>query len=377
MFTKRYPLFKLLGFEVKIDLTWFILAILITASLAQGLFPILYEGLTVETYWLMGVAGTLGLFFSIVFHELSHSLVARQFGFPIKGITLFIFGGVAEMDEEPPSAKAEFFMAIVGPISSFVLAFAFYGLYTFSSAFNWPTPLSGIAFYLGYLNALLAIFNLVPAFPLDGGRVLRAVLWGWKDNFRRATRIASNIGSGFGIALMMLGALAFLGGNFIGGMWWILIGLFLRNAAGMSYQQMMMREALHGEPVRRFMNASPVTVTPDISLQELVEDYIYKYHFKMFPVVEDSRPVGYVSIKEVQGVPKDEWSQRQVKDIMEPCSKENTIESNTDAMKAWSIMNQSNKNRLLVVEKGRLVGIIALRDLMKFISLKLDLEQTA
>jgi Zn-dependent protease len=376
MFTKRYPLFKLLGFEVKIDLTWLILAILVTASLAQGLFPILYEGLTVETYWLMGIAGTLGLFFSIVFHELAHSLVARQFGFPIKGITLFIFGGVAEMDEEPPSAKSEFYMAIVGPIASFVLAFAFYGLYTFTTAFNGPTPVAGTAFYLSYLNGLLAVFNLVPAFPLDGGRVLRAALWGWKKNFRRATRIASNIGSGFGIALMMLGALAFLGGNFIGGMWWILIGLFLRNAAGMSYQQMMMREALHGEPVRRFMNASPVTVTPDISLQELVEDYIYKYHYKMFPVVEGSRPVGCISVKEVQGVPKDEWSQRQVKDVMEPCSKENTIDPNTDAMKAWSIMNQSGKNRLLVVEKGQLVGIIALRDLMKFISLKLDLEQT-
>lgn len=375
MFTKRYPLFKLLGFEVKIDLTWLILAILVTASLAQGLFPVLYEGLTVETYWLMGIAGTLGLFFSIVFHELSHSLVARQFGFPIKGITLFIFGGVAEMDEEPPSAKSEFYMAIMGPIASFVLAFAFYGLYLFTTAINGPIPVAGTAFYLSYLNGLLAVFNLVPAFPLDGGRVLRAALWGWKNNFRKATRIASNIGSGFGIALMMLGALAFLGGNFIGGMWWILIGLFLRNAAGMSYQQMMMREALHGEPVRRFMNASPVTVTPDISLQELVEDYIYKHHYKMFPVVEDSRPVGYVSIKEVQGVPKDEWSQRQVKEIMHPCSKENTIESNTDAMKAWSIMNQSGKNRLLVVEKGRLVGIITLRDLMKFISLKLDLEQ--
>lgn len=375
MFTKRYTLFRLLGFEVKIDLTWLILAILVTASLAQGLFPMLYEGLTLQTYWLMGVAGTLGLFFSIVFHELSHSLVARQFGFPIKGITLFIFGGVAEMDEEPPSAKAEFFMAIVGPISSFVLAFGFYGMYTFTSALNWPIPLTGIAFYLGYLNALLAIFNLVPAFPLDGGRVLRALLWGWKDNFRWATRIASNIGSGFGIVLMMLGALAFLGGNFIGGMWWILIGLFLRNAAGMSYQQMMMREALHGEPVRRFMNASPITVTPDISLHELVEDYIYKYHFKMFPVVEDSRPLGYISVKEVQSVPKDEWNRRKVGEVMESCSRENTIESNTDAMKAWSIMNQSSKSRLMVVEKGRLVGIIALRDLMKFISLKLDLEQ--
>lgn len=375
MFTKRYTLFRLLGFEVKVDLTWLILAFLVTASLAQGLFPVLYQGLTLQTYWLMGVVGALGLFFSIVFHELSHSVVARQFDFRIKGITLFIFGGVAEMDEEPPSARAEFFMAIVGPISSFVLAFAFYGLYLLSTALNGPTPLEGIAFYLAYLNALLAVFNLVPAFPLDGGRVLRAALWGWKDNFRRATRIASQIGSGFGVALIILGVWAFLLGNFIGGMWWILIGMFLRNAAGMSYQQLLMREALHGEPVRRFMNASPVTVPPTISLQELVEDYIYKYHYKMFPVVEDSKPLGCISVKEVQGVPKAEWSQRPVKEIMDPCSEENTIGPDIDAMKAWSIMSQSGKSRLMVVEKGRLVGLIALRDLMKFISLKLDLEQ--
>lgn len=375
MFTKRITLFHLLGFEVKIDLTWLILGLLVTWTLASGAFPTLYPGLGKPTYWLMGLAGVVVLLFSIVFHELCHSLVARYYGFPIKGITLFIFGGVAEMDQEPPTAKSEFLMAAAGPLSSAVLGLALYGIHLFSLHNQWPVPFDGVAAYLAYINFILAGFNLVPAFPLDGGRILRAALWGWKGDFRSATRIASSIGSGFGFALIIVGVLAFISGNVIGGLWWALIGLFLRAAAGMSYQQLIIREALQGEPVRRFMNAAAVTVPPTISLQELVDDYIYKYHFKMFPVVSGGRLEGCVGTEQVKSLPREQWRGRRVTDVMAHCSANNSVAPDTDAMKAWSMMRGSGRNRLMVVEKDRLLGIVSLRDLMNFLSLKFDLER--
>ncbi|MFW6129366.1 MAG: site-2 protease family protein, partial [Candidatus Aminicenantaceae bacterium] len=203
MFGKGITLIKLFGFKVKIDFSWLILGILITWTLAEGLFPHLYKDLSSLTYWLMGVAGALGLLFSIVFHELWHSLIARKFGLPMKGITLFVFGGVAEMSEEPPSPKAEFFMAVAGPISSAVLGLGLFGVFFLGASGNWPKSITGVINYLGFLNIILAGFNLLPAFPLDGGRVLRSVLWGWKDNIRWATRISSKIGGAFGIALIV------------------------------------------------------------------------------------------------------------------------------------------------------------------------------
>lgn len=374
MFTRRYTLFRLFGFEVRLDLTWLVLAVLVTWSLASGLFPAITPGLDSRTYFWMGVIGTLGLLFSIVFHELSHSLVARRYGLPIGGITLFIFGGVAEMTQEPPNAKTEFLMAVAGPISSFVLALLFYELYLFTAS-DVATPLNGIAYYLGLLNVILAVFNLVPAFPLDGGRMLRAALWGWKGDYRWATRIAARMGSGFGLVLIMLGVFAFLTGNIITGMWWFLIGLFLRGAAGMSYQQLMIRETMHGEKVARFMNPNPVTVSPNVRIQDLVDDYIYHHHFKMYPVVDNERLLGCVSTDQVKAVPREEWHRRAVADVMDRCTPDNTVSPNADAMEAWMQMSRTGSSRLLVEERGRLIGILSLRDLMRFMSLKFDLDQ--
>lgn len=376
MFGKRIKLFKIFGFEVGIDWSWIILAILIAWSLSVGLFPFRYKNLSTETYWLMGIVGALGLFFSIIFHEICHSLVARKYGMPMKGITLFIFGGVAEMGEEPPSPKAEFMMAIVGPISSMVIGLVFYGIYFLGRQNGWSEPINGVVQYLAFINGLLALFNLVPAFPLDGGRVLRSILWGLKKNVRSATRISSKIGSGFGILLIVLGAFQFLRGNFIGGMWWFFIGMFLRGAAKTSYQQLLLRKALEGEAVKRFMKTDPVTVTPSISVAQLVEDYIYKYHYKMFPIVEDTdRLIGCVTTKQVKGIPQEEWSQTNVREIATQCSPENTISPQVDAMKALSIMSKAGISRLMVTEKNRLLGIIALKDLLKFFALKVELEE--
>ena len=374
MFGKRISLFKILGFEVKLDFSWFILAILITWSLAKGFFPHYFKDLPNATYWWMGVAGALGLFISIVLHELSHSLVARSYGIPMKGITLFIFGGVAEMDDEPPSPKAEFLMAVVGPLASMVIAMLSYQIHIFGNQYGWPVPVNGIFLYLGFINLALAIFNLLPGYPLDGGRMLRSALWYWKKNIRWATRISSQIGAALGFGLIMLGVISFIFGNFIGGIWWVLIGFFLRNAAQMSYQQLFVRKALEGEQVRRFMKTDPITISASTPINELVEEYFYKYHFKMYPVVDNSKLVGFINTHMVKEIPKQNWKLRNVGEIASECSEENCVSPDADAMDALSKMSLSGNSRLLVLENGELVGIITLKDMITFLSMKMDIE---
>jgi Zn-dependent protease/CBS domain-containing protein len=375
MFEQRVSLFRILGFEVRIDASWLILAILVTWTLAVGLFPAWYPDLAANTYWWMGIVGALGLFVSIIFHELSHSLVARRYGLPIKGITLFIFGGVAEMTEEPVSPKVEFLMAAAGPIASFVLAAIFYGIGAVGASADWPVPAAGVVAYLAIINVVLAAFNLVPAFPLDGGRMLRAALWAWKGRMRWATRVASNIGSGFGLVLIFLGIFNVVAGNFIGGFWWFLIGLFLRAAAGTSYRQVVVRQALEGVPVRRLMNRTPVTVSPSLPVSDLVENFFYRYYFKMFPVVDGERVLGCVTSGDVRDLPRERWPYTTVGEIMRKASSENTVSPDLDAVEAMALMNRSRNSRLLVANQGRLAGIITLKDMLSFLSLKLEFEE--
>jgi Zn-dependent protease/CBS domain-containing protein len=377
VFGKRIVLFELLGFKVQADFSWVFLALLVTWSLARALFPAMYPGLEPATYWWMGIAGMIGLFFSLVVHELSHSVVARRYGLAIKGITLFIFGGVAEMEEEPASAKTEFLMAIAGPIASFVLAAGFYGLALAGRAQGIAESATGVSEYLAAINALLATFNLLPAFPLDGGRVFRAALWHWKGDLRWATRLASRVGSGFGFGLIVLGFLNVLNGNFVGGMWWFLIGMFLRGAAQASYYQLETRRALEGEPVRRFMTTDPVTVPPGLSVRDLVEDYVYRYHHDLFPVADGRRLVGCVGVRQIKETPREDWDRLTVAGIMFRCSADNTVAADMDAVKALGLMRRTNNARLLVVEGDRLVGIVALKDLLAFLALKMDLEGPA
>jgi Zn-dependent protease/CBS domain-containing protein len=374
MFGKSINLFKLLGFEVRIDLSWIIIAILIAWSLSTGLFPFHYKNLSTQTYWIMGIVAAVGLFLSIIVHEFSHSLVARKYGMPMKGITLFIFGGVAEMEDEPPNPKVELLMAGVGPLSSIAIAAIFYGIYSLGKAIGWAEPVNGVMQYLGIINAILAGFNLLPAFPLDGGRVLRAALWHWKKNMRWATRISAQIGSGFGIFLIVLGFLNILRANFVGGMWWVLIGMFLQSAAKMSYRQLITRRALEGEKVRRFMNSNPVTVEPTTTVEEFVEDYVYKYHFKMFPVVNSEGIIGCVTTKQVKEVPREKWSNTTVSELALKCTPDTTVKPDDDAIRALSLMRRTGGSRLVVVEDDQLAGVVTLKDMMQFLSLKVDLE---
>jgi Zn-dependent protease/predicted transcriptional regulator len=362
-----------MGFTVRADLSWLVLAFLVTWSLAVGVFPSYYGGLSREEYWWMGACGALGLFGSIVFHEFCHSLVARKYGLPIKGITLFIFGGVAEMEEEPQNPKSEFLMAVAGPASSVLLSLTFHAM---SRALEdrWPTEIVAVISYLGWINGTLAIFNLLPAFPLDGGRVLRSALWRFRGDLGWATRVASQTGSAFGFGMIFLGILSLLRGNVIGGIWWFVIGLFLRNASQMSYQQLVIRKSLEGVQVARFMKRDPVAVSPSTSVEKLVNDYIYRYHFKMYPVVEDGRLKSVVTINQVKQVGPEEWPVRTVGEIAEKCTAENTISPTADATKALEQMNRKGVSRLLVVDRGRLVGILTLKDMLEFLSLRVDLE---
>jgi len=374
MFGKPVTLFQILGFKVQLDFSWVLLALLISWSLSAGYFPIYYLGLDPTTYWWMGVSGALGLFGSIIFHELAHSVVARNYGIPIKSITLFIFGGVAQMDEEPPSPKAEFLMAIAGPISSFTLSGGCYLASEISYRQGLPLPLVGIFNYLALVNSLLGTFNLIPAFPLDGGRVLRAALWHWKKDLHRATRSASRVGSLFGLILLVSGIFHVVTGNFMVGVWWFVMGLFLRSAANASYYQLVARTTLEGEPLRRFMTPNPETVSAALPLDALVEEHFYRSLHDLYPVVEDSRVVGCITSKQIAGIPRDQWTRLTVRDVATPCSKENTVAADVDALAALSIMNRTGNSRLMVMEGDRLVGIIALKDLLKLLALKLDLQ---
>lgn len=375
MFGRSFDLFSIFGFKIRLDLSWFVVAVLVTWTLAAGYFPNAHPDLGRGTYWAMGVAGALLLFASVVAHELSHALTARRFGLEMRGITLFIFGGVAEMTDEPPSAKAEFWVAIAGPIASLGVAAAFFGLRV---GVDRPVAVAAVVGYLATINVVLAVFNLIPAFPLDGGRILRSVLWQWRGDLRWATKITSTIGSAFGTLLIVLGVLILVTGGadgFVSAMWMALIGLFLRGAAQSSYQQLLLRRTLEGEPVSRFMQTEPVTVPRHLSVEELVNEYVYRHHFKLFPVVDGDRLVGCVTTRQIKELPREEWGRTSVGALVAGCSQDNSIAPGADAMQALSRMSGGRVSRLMVVDDaGRLVGILSLKDLLEFLSLKIELE---
>lgn len=375
-FGRPIELFEIFGFKVRIDLSWFVVAALVTWQLSALTFPAQLPGLTPGSYWLMGAVGALAYFLCILLHEISHSLVARTYGVEMRGITLFIFGGVAEMTGEPPSPQSEFVIAAAGPAASFAIALACGGLYLAGNLEGWPAPVTAVLGYLSLLNGSLALLNLIPAFPLDGGRLLRALLWGWRGSLRWATQVSAGIGSGFGLLLIGLGVISVLNGA-LWGVWLFVLGLFVRNAATASYQQLLLRRTLEGEPVSRFMHPDPVTVPRAISVLELVQSYIYRYHFKMFPVVDDAgRLLGCVTSRHVRSLPREEWERQTVGSLADRCSPENTIQAGTDAMEALSRMSRTGTSRLMVVDGDRLLGILSLKDLLRFFSLKVELEES-
>jgi Zn-dependent protease len=370
---KNLTLIEIFGFKVKINITWVIIAVLLAWALAQGYFPTVYEGLTPIAYWAMGIIAMLGLFTSIVLHELAHSVVARAFGMKIKSITLWLLGGVAEMADEPPHPRAEFLMAIAGPIMSVALGLLFFTMAALFSTGGDVTPIGAILHYLGTLNLILAAFNLIPAFPLDGGRVVRAALWAWKGDFFWATSMSTRMGSIFGLVLIALGVVAALTGAGFGGLWWVIIGLFIRSAAHASQFRLQATQALIGRTVGDYMTRDPITVPPEITIADLIDNWIYKHSFEFFPVVEDSKLIGSVSLREVRQVPPDRRTSTQVGNIMLPRSPENTIEAGASATDAFTKMQGSGNSLLLVTSEGNLIGVIALKDIMKLIAITSEL----
>jgi CBS domain-containing protein len=274
------------------------------------------------------------------------------------------------MPEDPQDAKAEFFMAAAGPLTSILIAAVVYGI----SRIPMPAPPRAVLEYLTLINLIVAGFNLLPAFPLDGGRILRAALWQWKGDLRRATRFASEVGSGFGLALMLMAVLHLLAGNLVGAIWWFILGMFIRGAAKGSYQQVIWKQLLSDTSVARLMNDDPRTVSPDATIEDFVDDYLYRYHFKMFPVVVDGSLEGCVLTKDVKEIPKEEWDRRRVEEMLRPVTEDNTIDRNADAVQAMSKMNRTGMSRLMAVEGDRLAGVISLKDLMTYVTRRLELE---
>ena len=373
MFRHRVTLFQLFGFKVHVDASWLLLAVLVVWSLATAYFPPVLPGYPMATYWWMGVAGLIGLGFSIVVHELAHSLVARRYDMPIRGITLFVFGGVAEMEDEPTSAKGELLMAIAGPAMSLAVAVAFAILAGLGAGIETAAPAVAVADYLALINGILALFNLVPAFPLDGGRVFRAVLWGWKGDFVWATRIAAATGGLFGLLMIALGLASAVTGNLIGGIWLFVLGLFLRGAAGGAMSRAVTRDVLAGRPVRQFMRKDPVTVDPDLPVGRLVDDYVYRYYFKSFPVTSRGQLLGCVHLARVVETERERWPWQTVGTVMDPCTDDTLIGPDADASAALEQMQRTGQSRLLVIENGVLVGVLSLRDLLNFLSVRMDI----
>jgi Zn-dependent protease len=359
-----------MGIPINVDASWLVILALLTWTLSD-LYRQIIEGLSPSVAWVMALVSALTFFACIILHELGHSLAARAMGIPIRGITLFLFGGVAELEDEPHSAWAEFWMAIAGPAVSALLFVMFLLLSVVMPQSVWTLPVS----YLAWINLAVLIFNLIPAFPLDGGRVLRSILWAAMGNVRRATYVASLLGQGFAWLFIGVGVLQFFNGMFIQGLWLGLIGLFLNNAAQSSYRSVFLRQMLSGEPIARFMNRQPIVVSPDLDLRRLVEDYVYRYHRKMYPVASNGRLEGVITIQDLARVPRQEWDLRTVADVMQHDLQSCSIFPEADALQALSRMQRQGCSRLLVVDhQGHLVGIVSLKDLLRFLDLKLELE---
>ncbi len=379
IFGRSWTLLKVFGFPIKINPTWFLLFFLIVFSLSTpgGLFHQWLEGEEVSrsTMWVLGVVGALGLFACLLIHELSHSVVARHTGMPVRGITLFIFGGVSEMEDEPPTAAAEFFMAVVGPLSSLALSAVFLAAWALCNfMLHAPPVMNVVLLYLAIVNFAIAAFNSLPAFPLDGGRVLRSFLWGITGNLWSATRLAAAVGSGFGMLMILGGIFSLFHALIISGIWLMFLGFFLRQAANSSLQNVMMRKTLGGENVGRFMTSPPVCVKEDLPVERFVNEYVLPYHFTAFPVTDnEGRLIGIIRARSPGEIDRRLWPQTPVKDIMTPRSSDTEVTPQTSALYALRKLSGAEGRRIIVVQDEQPVGIISLRDLMEFINLKADL----
>lgn len=358
---------RIAGFRFGVDYSWFIIFFLILWSFTVGVFPAQVPGLSSAAYLAMGVTGTVLFFASLVLHELSHAVMAQRRGIEVESITLFLLGGIARTRSEASTPGDEFRIAAVGPLMSLLIATVLLALSMLGRSMGWHLAIVVVLQYIALLNFVLAAFNLLPGFPLDGGRVLRAAVWHFTGDQTRATRVAAASGRGMAWLLFALGAFQIFAGALLGGVWLIFIGWFIRNAADAGYQQHMLRATLGSVLARDTMTPTPRTIEPAMTLERLVGEYFMHTRYLSFPVVDGERPLGIITLNQVKAVPRDDWPQRTVADTMTKLD-EGIVVAGTDSLLA--VMQQlqaSPVRRLLVVEHGRLIGYITAHDVAGWI----------
>lgn len=363
------PLVRIAGIDVRIDYSWFFIFLLILVSLAVGYFPQEYPEARTASYWIAGAVAALLLFASILAHEFSHALMARRRGIQVPAITLFLFGGVSHMEDDSESPSTELRVAAVGPFASFGLAVVFWGLHAALPS-GTPELFAAVVRYLGWINLALGVFNLLPGLPLDGGRVLRAAVWWKTGSLRRGTRVAADAGKGLAWGLMILGGLQIFGGALLGGVWLILIGMFLRGTAEASYQNLVMRQALEELSVADVAVRELDTVESDTSVESLIEDHVLKHGFRAFPVLKGGRVQGLVSVTDLADVAPEARARTRVEECMKPLDDALRVSPDLPLTEALSALAGAPGGRLLVMRDGELEGMLSRSGLARWIEIR-------
>jgi Zn-dependent protease/CBS domain-containing protein len=354
---------RFFGFEVRLDYSWFVVFLLVLWTFAQSEFPRHIPGLSVGTYFTIALIGALLFFASVLLHELAHSAMARARGIQVEGITLFIFGGMARIRSEATNPKDEFLITIVGPLSSALIGGVLLVFARVGDSLGLHRAFSGVAEYLAILNFILAVFNLIPGFPLDGGRLLRSLVWHITKDVRKATRLASLTGQIFGYVMIGFGVLSLFQGLLMSGIWLIFIGWFLSQAAEASYRQLSMRRILQGVQVKEAMTRNPETVGADVTLRDLVDNYFLMRRYSVFPVLDSAgRPLGLITLRQVKEIDRDKWPTTQVSSVMTQICEAVTVRPEDSLAQVLTKLEKAGVGRALVVEDGRLEGLISNAD---------------
>jgi len=360
---------RVIGIPIYLHFSWLIIFGLIVWTLSTGYFPAKYPDLPASSYWAKGLVASLLFFVSILLHELGHAVVALRHGLRTRSITLFIFGGVARLEKDPKDGRAEFWMAAAGPAVSLALAALFYLSATLP--FVGPST-AAVAKYLALINLILALFNLVPAFPMDGGRLLRGALWG-SIGKARATRIASGAGTFFAFALIFTGVFSFLRGDALGGVWYVLIGWFIKDASVASYQQVRIDEALQGVTVRDAMVDAVVTIPASSSVAEVAREQFMRTGYGGYPVTRGDAVVGLLCLKDVLGLSADDRETTSVQGAMRPLTEDIVTEPDAPLPVALARMAQAGTARLLVMHGERLVGLLTMHGVIRRLKVREEL----
>jgi Zn-dependent protease/predicted transcriptional regulator/ribosomal protein L40E len=365
---------KIMGIPIRIHYTLWLVFILIAWSLAVGYMPHQYPGLSAVTYWAIGIVSAVILFASVLVHELSHSYIAKKNGLPIARITLFFFGGVSEMTEEPQDPSLEVRMAAAGPLMSFLIAGVLGAFWYIGEIVKAPVPIIATLGYAALINGVLGVFNLVPAFPLDGGRVFRGSIWKRSNNLIGATRTATRVSEGLSLLMMVGGFVLIIFGDFIDGIWIVVLGWFIKSGAETSLRQTLVGEALAGVTIGDIMTKDVLAVPPDISVQQLVSDYFLIHRHGGYPVVKDGEVLGIVTLQCVRTVPKEQRDYVTVRQAMIPCERAVMVKPSVTALDAMQKMARNKVGRVLVADDARLVGIATREDLIRTIQTRQELE---